>query len=125
VPRAITAGAYPVLTYTTATRGDNVATAHIQEWRGAATGTSNYDAISEKLLDVHNSPPEGLIAHSAGRDSSGVFRIFEIWESREQAQHFVEKRLMPIVQEAMQRANGDMTPPDVVDMYELHGFFRP
>jgi hypothetical protein len=112
------------LTYTTATRGDNVATAHIQEWRGAATGTSNYDAISEKL-ELRDNPPEGLIAHSAGRDSSGVFRIFEIWESREQAQQFLDKRLTPIVQETMQHSSGDATPPDKVDMYELHGFFRP
>lgn len=35
----------------------------VEECRSRHT---NYDAISEKL-DVDNNPPEGLIAHSAGR----------------------------------------------------------
>jgi hypothetical protein len=43
----------------------------------AAPSTSNYDAISEKS-DAENNPPAGLIAHTAGRDSNGVFRIFDI-----------------------------------------------
>jgi hypothetical protein len=101
-----------------------VAIAFIQEWRDAAPGTSNYDAISERL-DAQSNPPEGLIAHTAGRDSNGVFRIFDIWESLEQAQRFRDERLMPIVQEVMQKSGGDPTPPDTVDMYELYDFFRP
>lgn len=101
-----------------------MATAFIQEWKDAAPGTSNYDAISAKL-DVQNNPPEGLIAHTAGRDSNGVFRIFDIWESPEQAKRFQEERLTPIVQEAMQQPGGDMTPPDTVDMYELYDFVHP
>jgi hypothetical protein len=101
-----------------------VAIAFIQEWSNAAPGTDNYDAISEKL-DAQNNPPEGLIAHTAGRDSNGVFRIFDIWESREQAQRFQDERLMPIVQEVMQQSSGDTPPPDMVDMYELHDLVRP
>ena len=101
-----------------------MATASMQEWKNAAPGNSNYDAISEKL-DAQGNPPEGLIAHTAGRDSNGVFRIFAIWESCEHAQHFRDKRLMPIVQQAMQQPSGDMSPPDTEDMYELHDFFRP
>jgi hypothetical protein len=101
-----------------------MAVASIQEWKNAAPGTSNYDAVSAKL-DAHNNPPEGLIAHTAGRDSGGVFRIFEIWESREHAQRFEEERLMPIVQEMMSQGGAEMSPPDTTDTYELHDFFRP
>jgi hypothetical protein len=100
-----------------------MAVAFIQEWRDAAPGTSNYDAIGAKL-DARNNPPEGLIAHTAGRDSNGTFRIFGIWESREHAQRFQEDLVMPIVQEMSQRRE-DMSPPDTVDTYELHDFFRP
>jgi hypothetical protein len=49
-----------------------MAVAFIQEWKNAAPGTSNYDAVGAKL-DARNNPPEGLIAHTAGRDSNGVF----------------------------------------------------
>jgi hypothetical protein len=100
-----------------------MAIAFIQEWKDAAPGTSNYDAVSAKL-DARNNPPEGLIAHTAGRDSNGIFRIFGIWESREHAQRFQEERVMPIVHELSQRG-GDMSPPDTMDTYELHDFFRP
>src|ERR1700736_3730310 len=100
-----------------------MAFAMLQEWKDAPPGTENYDAVNKKLDAVEN-PPDGLIAHTAGRDSNGVWRIFEIWGSREQAQRFQEERLMPIVQEMMQ-ANDDMSPPDVTDVYELHGLVHP
>jgi hypothetical protein len=87
-----------------------VPVAFMQEWKDAAPGTDNYDAIKAKL-DVENNPPDGMIAHTAGRDSSGVWRIFDIWESREQAQRFYEQRLMPIVQELMSQRGEDMSPP--------------
>jgi len=101
-----------------------MAYAFFQEWKDAAPGTDNYDAIRAKL-DADNNPPEGLIAHTAGRDSNGVWRIFDIWESREQAQRFQEERVMPIVQEMTERQPGTMTPPSVVDIYELHDFVHP
>jgi hypothetical protein len=100
-----------------------MAVAFIQEWKEAGPDTRNYDAIAAKL-DVPNNPPDGLIAHTAGKDSNGAWRIFDIWESREQAQRFQDERLMPIVQEQMQQ-NDDMTPPDVVDMYDLHDLVHP
>jgi hypothetical protein len=99
-----------------------MAVAFIQEWRDAGPGTDNYDAIAAKL-DAENNPPEGLIAHTAGRDSSGVFRIFDIWETREHVQRFQEERIMPIINELMQQRD-DMTPPDVQETYELHDVIR-
>jgi hypothetical protein len=101
-----------------------MAYALIQEWKSAAPGTDNYDAMGAKL-DAVNHPPEGLIVHTAGRDSNGVWRIFDIWESREQAQRFQEERVMPIVQEMMEQGTRTMTPPSVVDIYELHDLIHP
>jgi hypothetical protein len=101
-----------------------MAYAFLQEWKNPAPGTSNYDAISAKL-GVEDNMPDGLIAHTAGRDSNGVFRIFDIWESREQAQRFQDERLMPIVQEMMQQQGSDMAPPDTVDLYELYDVVHP
>jgi hypothetical protein len=99
-----------------------MAVAFIQEWRNANPGTENYDAVAAKV-DAQSNPPEGLIAHTAGRDSNGVFRIFDIWETREHAERFQQERIMPIVNELMQQQES-MTPPDVQDTYELHDVFR-
>ncbi len=101
-----------------------MAVAFIQEWRNATPGTGNYDVIAARL-DVENDPPDGLIAHTAGRDSNGVWRIFDIWESRPQAERFQQERLMPIVAEMRQSNRPDMTEPDTTDWYELHDCLRP
>ena len=102
-----------------------MAVAFIQEWKNAPPGTENYDAITSRL-DAANDPPDGLIAHTAGHDGNGVWRIFDIWETREQAERFQQERLMPIVREMMeQRGPEEMPQPDVMDMYEIHDLIRP
>jgi hypothetical protein len=99
-----------------------MAVAFIQEWRDASPGTDNYDAVAAKI-NAQSNPPAGLIAHTAGTDESGVFRIFDIWETREQANRFQEERVMPIITELMQDRD-DMTPPDLQETYELHDLVR-
>jgi hypothetical protein len=99
-----------------------MAVAFIQEWKNADVGTDNYDAVAARV-GAESNPPEGLIAHTAGRDGSGTFRIFDVWETREHAERFQEERLMPIVRELMQQ-RGEMTPPDLQDIYELHDLAR-
>ena len=101
-----------------------MAVAFLQEWKPSTPGTSNYDAVRERL-DADNNPPEGLIAHTAGRDSAGVFRIFDIWVSGEHAQRFHEDRVMPIVQQLMSQQGADMPPPDTMETYELHDLIQP
>ena len=95
-----------------------MAVAFIQEWRDSSPGTDNYDMVASRL-DAANNPPEGLIAHTAGKDGSGVWRVFDIWESAEQAERFREERLMPVVREMMEE-RPEAAPPDVADTYELH-----
>ena len=72
-----------------------MAIAFVQESTIQDRSTTNYDAISER---VRGGPPaEGLIIHTAGfDDDAGVFRIFDVWETREQAETF-EARVMEIV----------------------------
>ncbi|GAC1320388.1 MAG: hypothetical protein NVSMB25_12660 [Thermoleophilaceae bacterium] len=101
-----------------------MAIALIQEWPADQPGTEMYDAITARM-NVHNSPPDGLIAHTAGSDSSGVWRIFDIWESREAAERFRQERLMPAVHEVASQQGGDPAPPSKMDMYELHDVLNP
>jgi hypothetical protein len=101
-----------------------MAFAMLQEWKDAAPGTETYDAVNERL-DAEKNPPDGLIAHTAGRDSTGVWRIFDIWESREQAERFLADRLMPIVQEMMGQPGGEAQQPDTTELYELYDLQRP
>jgi hypothetical protein len=85
--------------------------------------TANYDAINERL-DLENNPVDGLIVHTAGWDEdAGVFRIFDVWESREQGEAFMRERLQPILEEGPVNPES-AEPPDREGIYELHDVFR-
>jgi hypothetical protein len=94
-----------------------MAVAVVQDWIEEETdrSTTNYDAISERL-QAQGQPPAGLLVHTAGFTGNG-FRIFEVWESREDYERFVEERLMPLIQEVA--AADDRQPQQTI--YELHG----
>ena len=97
--------------------------AFIQEFRieGDDRSTTNYDTVTERL-NVVADPPAGAIIHTAGFDEeSGVFRIFEVWETREACEKFLGERVMPIVEELI-GAGADAPPPARQSLYELHGF---
>ena len=96
--------------------------AYIQEFRieGDDRSTTNYDAINEQL-NTRDDPPDGGILHTAGFDEdAGVFRIFDVWETREQGERFMRERLEPILQEMMGGGAQNMTPPTRETWYELH-----
>jgi hypothetical protein len=86
--------------------------------------TANYDAVVERLGEVR---PDGLLIHTAGfDDDAGVFRIFDVWESKEQAQAFIDGELVPIITELMaSQPEGDAAPPQRESYYELHDVIRP
>ena len=72
----------------------------IQEFAidGDDRSTANYDAVNEQLNPAADIPP-GLILHTAGFDEdAGVFRILDVWETREAGETFISERLMPIVE---------------------------
>lgn len=62
-------------------------------------GAAEYDAVSAKM-DTANNPPDGAIFHCAG-ELDGRFQVFEIWESREHHNRFVEERLQPAIREVV------------------------
>jgi hypothetical protein len=95
-----------------------MAVAIIQDWVEPETdrSTTNYDAISEKLQSQDT--PAGLRVHSAGFTGNG-FRIFEIWDSREHFDRFLEDRLLPMIMEQ----GGDQSPTQpTMTVYELHNY---
>jgi hypothetical protein len=89
---------------------------------GDDRSTTNYDAVTERL-GVDADPPAGLIVHTAGFDEeAGVFRILDVWETKEDGERFVQGRLMPIVQELMAGDSGGA--PSREGSYELHGIVK-
>jgi hypothetical protein len=99
-----------------------MAVAYIQEFPIVDNdlSTANYDKVVE-LLNL-GSAPDGLIVHTAGFDhSDGVFRIFDVWESREQGDRFMNEQLNPILERAMaEAAEGTWNAPTVDAWYDLH-----
>jgi hypothetical protein len=102
-----------------------VAIAYLQEFaiKDGDTSTTNYDAVASalNLQDV----PDGLLIHTADFDhDAGVFRIFDVWETREHGEKFIKERLNPVIEPmaaaAMQDPSSDFTPPSREGWYELH-----
>src|SRR5256714_10653577 len=64
-----------------------------------------YDDVTEKMFG-HPSPmraeeaPEGLILHSAGQGAQGYY-VYDVWESREAFDRFMEEKLGPALGEVM------------------------
>jgi hypothetical protein len=91
--------------------------AYVQEFKIEDRSTTNYDAVAERLRD--NVPDGGLI-HTAGfDDDAGVFRIFDVWETREHGERFMQEHLQPILDEMM-ASRPDLQPPVRETWYELH-----
>ena len=102
-----------------------MAVADTEEWPIVDRSTDNYDFISDK---IGTGPFDGLILHSAGFDEAdGVFRIFDIWESKEQAQQFIEANLQPLVERVrrLSRIRPAFTEPTRDEfLYELHNVIQ-
>jgi hypothetical protein len=97
-----------------------MAVIYIQEFPIADRSTANYDWVAGQ---VGEGPFDGLIAHTAGfDDEAGVFRILDVWETREQADRFLAERVQPIVDQgpAAFPNPGAFTPPSRDGFYELH-----
>jgi hypothetical protein len=79
-----------------------------------------YDRVNAEMK-IEDSPPEGLIVHTAG-ELDGVFQIVDVWESAEHAERFDRDRLAPAVAEVV-----GMTQPEgpPTRAYELHKLVRP
>ena len=59
----------------------------------------------QEALGTRDNPPAGGLVHAAGFDEdAGVFRIFDVWESKEAWETFFNDRVMPVVRPLMERA---------------------
>lgn len=97
-----------------------MAVIYVQEFPIADRSTTNYDFVADK---VGEGPFQGLIAHTAGfDDEDGVFRILDVWESREDAERFLAANVQPLVEQGPQAfPNPDsFTQPTRDGFYELH-----
>lgn len=102
-----------------------MAVAYIQEFAITDRGTTNYDFVKEKIGE---GPFDGLIVHTAGfDDEAGVFRILDVWETREHADRFLAEHVQPLIDEGP----GAFPDPNAFAMptrdgfYELHDVVHP
>jgi hypothetical protein len=102
-----------------------MAIAYVQEFpiQNGDTSTTNYDSVVA-ALDLQ-SAPDGLLIHTAGFDhDAGVFRILDVWQTREQGERFINERLNPIIEPmvaaAEQSGDTSFAPPSRETWYELH-----
>jgi hypothetical protein len=99
-----------------------MAVAFVQEFAIGDRSTENYDWVANK---VGEGPIDGLVAHSAGfDDESGVFRIFDIWESQEQAERFIGENLATFAPEDFPNQTTAAEEPSRQSFYELHNVVR-
>ena len=101
-----------------------VAVVYIQEFPIVDRKTTNYDFMADRIGD---GPFEGLIAHTAGfDDEAGVFRILDVWETREDAERFQAEQIQPLVEQGPQAVpNPDnFAEPTRDGFYELHHVVR-
>jgi hypothetical protein len=81
----------------------------LQAWEGFTK--EMYEDVSNKVFGhtpmQDSDAPEGLIVHSAGQGQGGWY-VYDIWESREAFQRFMDEKLMPAFGDLM----GDQQPPE-------------
>jgi hypothetical protein len=78
-----------------------------------------YEEINQKAFGDPKGPTEplpGLIIHTAGATSGG-WRIFDVWESREQFDRFNDEYIMP----AVQGMDLPQIPPEVYELANIIG----
>jgi hypothetical protein len=101
-----------------------MAVVYIQEFAIGDRSTTNYDWVADKIGD---GPFEGLIVHTAGfDDETGVFRILDVWESRESAERFLAENVQPLIEQGPQAFPNpeNFTEPTRDGFYELHHVVR-
>ncbi len=101
-----------------------MAVAYVQEFPFVDRSTTNYDFVADKIGE---GPFDGLIVHTAGFDEeAGVFRVLDVWESREQAERFLAEHVLPLVEQGPSAfPNPDtFAPPTRDGFYELYRVVR-
>jgi hypothetical protein len=101
-----------------------MAVAYVQEFPIVDRSTTNYDFVADRIGE---GPFDGLILHTAGFDEdAGVFRILDVWETREHAERFLAEHVQPLVEQGPSAfpSPDAFTPPTRDGFYELHRVVR-
>lgn len=85
-------------------------------------GPEEYDAVVSRMR-FHDEPPEGLIVHTAAVTPDGRMRVFDVWQTQELHDRFLEMRLRPAIAEALGRREDAGPPPP--EFHQLHSLVRP
>jgi hypothetical protein len=84
----------------TTTKGDAMAVGMLLA--GEAVTKETYEQLTRKMFGDYpmraDQAPDGLILHTAGPGEQGWY-VYDVWESKEAFQRFVEEKLGPAVQE--------------------------
>ena len=75
-----------------------------------------YDAVNRKIDETGGENQEGHIFHCVGAMEGGGFRVFDVWESQDQFEKFVQETLGPAIDEV---TGGQAGEPNRT-IYELH-----
>ena len=95
---------------------------YMQEFKIGDRSTANYDFMKKQIGDQK---VEGLIVHTAGfDDESGVWRMLDVWESKEQADRFMERVMGTVRLEDLPRQDTATDKPVREAHYELHDFVK-
>jgi hypothetical protein len=93
-----------------------MAVAVIMDFKGASL--DQYDQVMQKMGLSPGAPmPEGGLFHWVTPTDDG-FRVTDVWESREQFDHFAETQIGPYTQEV-----GITAPPEMT-FHEVHNHFH-
>lgn len=96
--------------------------AYIQEFPIGDRSTENYEFMKGKL---GGEQIEGLLVHTAGfDDDNGVWRLVDVWETREHADRFMQRMLEMFEPEELPRPDTAAEQPSRQGYYELHDFVK-
>jgi hypothetical protein len=96
--------------------------AYIQEFPIGDRSTENYEFIKEKLAGAKI---EGLLVHTAGfDDDNNVWRLVDVWETRQHAERFMRRMMEMVSPEDLPRPDTAAQRPDREGYYELHDFVQ-
>ena len=84
-------------------------------------GTDDYMAVNN-ALDVGNNPIPGLIFHQ-GVEMEGRVHVYDVWESREAFDTFLEGRLGPTIAATVGEERMGEGPPEI-DEYALIDYIK-
>ena len=95
-----------------------MAYAYVTEFdSGDDRSTMNFDAGVSRIFE--EGAPDGVLHFSAGFDDNGVFRMYEVWQSRQHRDRFAKDVLEPLLAEGpVDTTRTD--PPNREYGYELH-----